>query len=129
MSVSGRGCWRKAKSTGPRPRLYLIALSCRWAGGFGCGPLGVLDMLSRRVGPTGEVIGLDSEPRMIGFAQRSVAERGLDNVTLIRADARAAGLKADSFDLAHERLVLIMLTSPQAVVDEMVRVVRLVAGS
>jgi ubiquinone/menaquinone biosynthesis C-methylase UbiE len=91
---------------------------------FGCGPLGVLDMLSRRVGPAGDVIGLDSEPRMIGFAQRSVAERGLDNVTLIRADARAAGLKADSFDLAHERLVLITLTSLQAVVDEMVRVVR-----
>jgi ubiquinone/menaquinone biosynthesis C-methylase UbiE len=31
----------------------------------GCGPLGVLDLLSARVGPTGEVVGLDNEPRMI----------------------------------------------------------------
>lgn len=91
---------------------------------FGCGPLGVLDMLSRRVGPAGEVVGLDSEPKMIGFAQRSVAERGLDNVTLMQANAGATGLAADSFDLAHERLVLITLTSQQAVVDEMARVVR-----
>jgi ubiquinone/menaquinone biosynthesis C-methylase UbiE len=91
---------------------------------FGCGPLGVLDMLSRRVGPAGEVVGLDSEPKMIGFAQRSVSERGLDNVTLMQADAGATGLAADSFDLAHERLVLITLTSQQAVVDEMARVVR-----
>jgi ubiquinone/menaquinone biosynthesis C-methylase UbiE len=91
---------------------------------FGCGPLGVLDMLSRRVGPAGEVVGLDSESRMIGFAQRSVAERGLDNVALIQADARSTGLEADSFDLAHERLVLITQTSPQDVVDEMARVAR-----
>ncbi len=61
---------------------------------------------------------------MIGFAQRSIAERGLANVMLIQADARATGLETDSFDLAHERLVLITLTSPQAVVDEMVCVVR-----
>jgi SAM-dependent methyltransferase len=91
---------------------------------FGCGPLGVLDMLSHRVGPAGEVVGLDNELRMLDFAQLSVAERGLDNVALIQADVRASGLGADSFDLAHERLVLITLTSPQAVVDEMVRVVR-----
>jgi ubiquinone/menaquinone biosynthesis C-methylase UbiE len=91
---------------------------------FGCGPLGVLDMLSRRVGPAGEVVGLDHEARMIGFAQRSIAERGLANVTLIQADARATGLDADSFDFAHERLVLITLTSPHEVVAEMVRVVR-----
>jgi len=90
----------------------------------GCGPLGVLDMLSRRVGTAGEVVGLDSEPRMIGFAQRSIAERGLTNVNLIHADAAATGLDADFFDLAHERLVLVNLTSPRGVVAEMARVVR-----
>jgi len=91
---------------------------------FGCGPLGALDLLSRRVGPAGEVVGLDSQPRMIGFAQRSIAERGLANVKLIQADARSTGLDANYFDIAHERLVLITLTSPQDVVAEMVRVVR-----
>ena len=91
---------------------------------FGCGPLGALDLLSRRVGPAGEVVGLDSQPRMIGFAQRSIAERGLANVKLIQADARSTGLDANYFDIAHERLVLITLTSPQDVVAEMVRVAR-----
>jgi ubiquinone/menaquinone biosynthesis C-methylase UbiE len=91
---------------------------------FGCGPLGALDLLSRRVGPAGKVVGLDSQPRMIGFAQRSIAERRLANVKLIQADARATGLDANHFDIAHERLVLITLTTPQDVVAEMVRVVR-----
>ena len=91
---------------------------------FGCGPLGALDLLSHRVGPAGRVVGLDSQPRMISFAQRSIAERGLANVKLIQADARSTGLDANYFDIAHERLVLITLTSPQDVVAEMVRVVR-----
>lgn len=91
---------------------------------FGCGPLGALDLLSRRVGPSREVVGLDSAARMIGFAQRSIAERGLGNVQLIHADAAATGLDAESFDLAHARLVLVNLTSPHPVVAEMARVVR-----
>ena len=38
----------------------------------GCGPLGVLDLLSRRGGTTGEVVGVDRAHRMIGFAERSI---------------------------------------------------------
>jgi ubiquinone/menaquinone biosynthesis C-methylase UbiE len=91
---------------------------------FGCGPLGVLDLLSCRVGPTGEIVGLDSEPRMIDYAHRTIAERGLTNVRLIHADASASGLHTGSFDLAHERLVLVNLASPRRVVAEMVRVTR-----
>jgi trans-aconitate methyltransferase len=45
----------------------------------GCGPLGVLDLLSDRVGIAGEVVGLDNEPRMI-----ALAERGLGNVDCSR---------------------------------------------
>jgi SAM-dependent methyltransferase len=90
----------------------------------GCGPLGVLDVLSARVGPSGEVVGLDNEPRMIEFAERSIAQRGLSNVTLVRADAASTGLPDDYFDLAHERLLLVNMPVPQAVVAEMIRVVR-----
>lgn len=91
---------------------------------LGCGPLGVLDLLSARVGSTGEVVGLDNEPRMIEFAERTIAERGLTNVTLVQGDARSTGLPANYFDLAHERLVLINVPTPRAVVAEMIRVVR-----
>jgi ubiquinone/menaquinone biosynthesis C-methylase UbiE len=63
---------------------------------MGCGPLGVLDLLSARAGPAGEVVGLDNEPRMIAFAERAVAERGLTNVKLVQGDAASTGLPADS---------------------------------
>ncbi len=91
---------------------------------LGCGPVGVLDLLSDRVGDTGGVVGLDNESRMIALAKRAIGERELGNVTLLQADAYASGLPADSFDVAHERLVLNNVTAPDAVVREMVRVVR-----
>jgi ubiquinone/menaquinone biosynthesis C-methylase UbiE len=90
----------------------------------GCGPLGVLDLLSARVGPTSEVVGLDNEPHMIEFAEHTITERGLTNVKLLQRDAVATGLPADYFDLAHERLVLINVPAPQDVVTEMICVVR-----
>jgi ubiquinone/menaquinone biosynthesis C-methylase UbiE len=33
----------------------------------GCGPLGVLDLLAERVGPTGTVVGLDRDERMLAM--------------------------------------------------------------
>jgi ubiquinone/menaquinone biosynthesis C-methylase UbiE len=90
----------------------------------GCGPLGVLDLLSARVGPTGEVVGLDNELRMIEFAERNLAQRGLTNVKLVHGDAVSTRLPADYFDLAHERLVLVNVPAPHDVVAEMIRVVR-----
>jgi ubiquinone/menaquinone biosynthesis C-methylase UbiE len=58
----------------------------------GCGPIGVLDLLAERVGPEGKVVGLDGEPRMLAAAGNFIAERGLTNVDLIRADAAVTGL-------------------------------------
>ncbi len=90
----------------------------------GCGPLGVMDLLADRVGPTGTVVGLDAEPRMLDLAAQTVAERGLANVELLTADAAATGLPRDSFDLAHTRLVLMNVPDADAVLDEMVALVR-----
>ena len=61
---------------------------------------------------------------MIAFAERSLAERGLTNVKLVQGDAISTGLPAGYFDLAHERLVLVNVPTPQDVVAEMIRVVR-----
>ncbi|MGH8929416.1 MAG: methyltransferase domain-containing protein [Egibacteraceae bacterium] len=90
----------------------------------GCGPLGVLDLLHERVGPGGEVVGLDREARMLEMARRSIAERDLRTVRLVEAEAQASGLPAASFDLAHARLVLVNVSYPPQVVAEMVRLVR-----
>jgi SAM-dependent methyltransferase len=91
---------------------------------IGCGPLGVLDVLSTMVGRNGRAIGLDNEPRMIAHARRTIAEWDLTNVELVLADGGDTGIGADSLDLAHARLVLINHPAPQDIVGEMTRIVR-----
>jgi ubiquinone/menaquinone biosynthesis C-methylase UbiE len=91
---------------------------------FGCGPLGVLDLLSDRVGPTGHVIGLEYQAHMVGWAEQARVMRCLSNVEVIQGDARASGLPAGSSDLAHARLLLSNIQRPEEVLREMVRVVR-----
>ena len=48
---------------------------------IGCGPIGILNLLSQRVGPSGAVIGLEREPRFVDMARAEIAKRGLGNVT------------------------------------------------
>ena len=91
---------------------------------LGCGPLGVLDLLSAAVGPSGRAIGIDNEPRMIAHARRTIAERALTNVEPALGEATHTGLAPGSCDLPHERLVLVNHPGPQDVVAEMARVVR-----
>lgn len=87
----------------------------------GCGPLGVLDTLADRVGSTGSVVGLERDTRMLEMAEVSLTERGLTGVRLVQGEAAATGLPADSFELVHERLVLVNVADPEDVVAEMVR--------
>lgn len=90
----------------------------------GCGPLGVLDLLVERVGPTGSVLGLDQDERMLKMAVESLAERGLGDVALVHAPAAHTGQQPEAFDLCHARLVLVNVADPAEVVAEMVRVTR-----
>ena len=91
---------------------------------LGCGPLGVLDLLAERVGPTGRVVGIDREKRYLAIARQELDARGLGGVELVAADATGTDLEPASFDLVHERLVLNNVPRPDAVVDEMVRLTR-----
>jgi SAM-dependent methyltransferase len=100
----------QAKNLEPEARWLLDRIDVRpgWrATDIGCGPIGVLDVLSERVGPDGEVIGLDLEPRFVAMAKQIVAERGLTNVHVVQGDARSSDLPHDSFDVVHERLLLV----------------------
>jgi SAM-dependent methyltransferase len=89
-----------------------------------CGPLGIMDLLSERVGPTGEVVGLDVQPEMLDLARRLVAERGLDNVRLVEGDAAHSGEQAGGFDFVHTRLVLMNVPHSAEVLAEMVALAR-----
>lgn len=90
----------------------------------GCGPLGILDLLSERVGPTGSVTGLDREARMIELGQALLAERNLRNVRLVQGDAANTGLPHGTFDVVHERTVLINVANPDEIVAEMAALTR-----
>jgi ubiquinone/menaquinone biosynthesis C-methylase UbiE len=95
-----------------------------WTIDVGCGPLGILDLLSERTGPGAEVIGLERDPDMLDLGHELMAERGLDSVRLIQGEAHKTGLPASSFDLAHARLLLVNVPEPAGVVREMVHLAR-----
>jgi ubiquinone/menaquinone biosynthesis C-methylase UbiE len=90
---------------------------------IGCGVLGILPQLRSRVGDSGRVAGLDIEPRLLAVAGQLSARHGLAAET-VRADAASTGLPTGSFDLVHERMLLLNVTSPHDVVTEMARLAR-----
>ncbi|MUG97877.1 methyltransferase domain-containing protein [Scytonema sp. UIC 10036] len=91
---------------------------------LGCGPLGILHLLAERVGPTGEVVGVDREARLLDMAQTILAERRLPNVRVFQGDVTATGLPRASFDVVHERLVLMINPHTERVLAEMVALTR-----
>ncbi|MGB9308785.1 MAG: methyltransferase domain-containing protein [Mycobacterium sp.] len=91
---------------------------------LGCGPRGILELLSDRVGPTGTVVGVDADPNHVAMATDMVATNPLANVEIVQADARTTGLASSAFDVVHARTVLITLPEPTQVVEEMVRLAK-----
>jgi SAM-dependent methyltransferase len=61
---------------------------------------------------------------MLELAAATRAERNLPTVQLVSADAEDTGLASDSFDLVHERALVLNVPSPGDVVAEMVRLAR-----
>ena len=92
----------------------------------GCGPIGILNLLSERVGSEGAVVGVERELRFVEMARAELKQRGLRNVELVNADALKTGLEKNSYDVVHERLVLINLPAAvqEAVLAEMVSILR-----
>jgi len=86
----------------------------------GCGPVGILGLLADTVGPTGTVVGLEREQRFVEMARAEVAQLGLENVTVVQGDALSSGLASGSFDLVHERLVLVNVPERRELLAEMV---------
>jgi SAM-dependent methyltransferase len=89
---------------------------------IGCGPIGILPLLSERVGVHGQVTGLDRQGAMLDHAARACA--GLRNVRFALGDAADSGFAGATFDVAHIRLVLADVPDPMAIVREAVTIVR-----
>jgi trans-aconitate methyltransferase len=91
---------------------------------LGCGPSGILDLLSAAVAPGGHVVGLDADPAHAEMARQYTRELGLPGVEVMTADARQTGLPAGSFDFVHARTLLVTIPEPGDVLAEMVRLAR-----
>jgi len=91
---------------------------------MGCGPAGILDLLSARAGPAGEVTGIDVDADNVAEARAFVRQRGLRNVQVVSGDARHTELPGSTFDLVHTRLLLVNVSQPADVIGEMARLAR-----
>ena len=91
---------------------------------LGCGPRGILSLLTDRVSPGGRVVGVDADPVHAAMAAEFAAGQGLRGVEIVTADARRTGLPSGSFDLVHARTLLINVPDPIRVVVEMARLAR-----
>lgn len=89
---------------------------------LGCGPSGILDLLSAAVGPSGRVVGVDADAGHVRMARELTG--GLGNVEVLRGDARATGLPGEAFGLVHCRTLLVTVPRPGEVLAEMVRLAR-----
>jgi ubiquinone/menaquinone biosynthesis C-methylase UbiE len=89
---------------------------------LGCGGGGLLPLLAERVGPTGRVIGVDRDPRLLQAAREQVA--AYPWVELIEADALSYETENRPLDAVHCRLVLLHQPDPQAFLAHMVALVR-----
>jgi ubiquinone/menaquinone biosynthesis C-methylase UbiE len=89
----------------------------------GCGVLGILRLLCERVGPSGRVVGLERESRILDAARQAAAQYSLP-VEFVQGDATSLDLPSDSFDFVHERTVLLNVHDPATVIAEMMRIAR-----
>ena len=88
---------------------------------IGCGPGGITELLSARVGPAGRVFGLDMDAEFLAFARENTAAA---NVEFRRGDAYGADLPAGSFDLVHMRFVASTAGNPERLLKEATRLAR-----
>jgi ubiquinone/menaquinone biosynthesis C-methylase UbiE len=87
---------------------------------LGCGPGGITEALSARVGPAGSVTGLDFDPVFVAIA----AERAAGNTRFMQGNAYATGLPDGGFDLVHMRFIASTAGEPERLVAEARRLVR-----
>lgn len=87
---------------------------------IGCGPGGITDLLSARVGPKGKVIGLDMNPAFLEHARQHAAA----NTEFRQGDAYGSDLSAAHFDLVHMRFVASTAGEPERLLNEAQRLAK-----
>ncbi len=91
---------------------------------LGCGAMGILGSLSRRVGPQGRVVGVDTDAKQLAAVRDFVTENKLDNVAIRELDAYKTGLPRESFDFTHVRFVFAPVGRDEELLQEMLTLTR-----
>jgi ubiquinone/menaquinone biosynthesis C-methylase UbiE len=89
--------------------------------GSGVGDVAML--AARLVGPSGEVVGIERDPRSIARARARVEEAGLRNVSFTQSDVNQIQ-SGKPFDAAVGRLILMWLPDPVSVLRQLSLLVR-----
>jgi SAM-dependent methyltransferase len=113
----------QADATAPdaNTMLDLIGVKAGWqCVDLGCGPRGITDLLSERVGTAGRVIGVDKNQEFLAHARVHAPA----NAEFLNGDAYDTGLPAAAFDLVHMRFVAGTAGAPAALLREAVRLAR-----
>lgn len=91
----------------------------------GCGPASDTIALADRVGPSGFVIGIDSDKETIAEAERKAISAGVgDNVRHRVVNTLSLPFKAEEFDSARCERTFQYLEAPDLALAEMIRVTR-----
>jgi SAM-dependent methyltransferase len=102
-----------------------IGIQQGWAcADLGCGAMGIIGPLSRRVGATGKIVGVDRDPLQLAGAREYVAEQALGNVEIVEGDAYATALRAASFNFVHARFLLAPVGHNEELLREMWRLTK-----
>lgn len=91
---------------------------------LGCGPMGILTPLSRRVEWRGRVVGVDDGPGQTEAARQFVRDNRLESVDVVSASPFNAPLDCGAFHLAHARFLVSTLGREEELLDEMIALAR-----
>jgi ubiquinone/menaquinone biosynthesis C-methylase UbiE len=80
-------------------------------------------LLARIVGPSGEVVGIESDAYSIARANSRIAEAGLRNISFTQADVNQI-VSDQPFDAAVGRFSLMFLPDPASVLRSLTQLVR-----
>jgi SAM-dependent methyltransferase len=91
---------------------------------IGCGTGAFTVPLAEAVGARGEVVGADISNAMLQGAKKRLAESGLQNVSLIEADAQTHPFEPGRFDLVASRFGVMFFADPAAAFTNLRAVLR-----
>ena len=90
----------------------------------GCGPGRLTVPIAKKVGPQGEVVAIDIQPRMLARAQEKAHQAGLHNVSFHEVKMGNGKLDFREFDLAVLVTVLGEIPKREAALAEILRVLK-----